>query len=214
MVPIARLASSFIAFFVCYIMFKKQSLERRMRRRRQNNNRPINLPQGNNILHILQVHHLTLNFIIYNNYINTIVIYNIHTYIRECSRVGMHCSTHQTKLPINFFTNPTSGGSLWRFTCIKHQIWSLPSLFWPLFHSGSQFLTPMKNHLSLRFIHYTNNNHFHHPTGFLGIYWSTLQKKEVKMTQIFWVIASATPVTHCSGYNTPTKWWVKMTISN
>ena len=30
-----------------------------MRKRRQNNNRPINLPQRNNILHILHVHHLT-----------------------------------------------------------------------------------------------------------------------------------------------------------
>ena len=43
-----------------------------MRKSRQNNNRPINLPQGNNILHILHVHHLTQNFIsraytIFNN---------------------------------------------------------------------------------------------------------------------------------------------------
>ena len=43
-----------------------------MRKRRQNNNRPINLPQGNNILHILHVHHLTQNCIsraytIFNN---------------------------------------------------------------------------------------------------------------------------------------------------
>ena len=33
---------------------------------------------------------------------------------------------------------------------------SLPSLFWLLFHSGSQFLVPAKNHRFLRFIH-TNN---------------------------------------------------------
>ena len=37
--------------------------------------------------------------------------------IRECCstllcRVAMHCSTHQYKLPVNFFTNPISGGSL------------------------------------------------------------------------------------------------------
>ena len=34
---------------------------------------------------------------------------------------------------------------------------SLPSLFWPQFHSGSQFLAPAKNCRFLRFIH--NNNH-------------------------------------------------------
>ena len=41
---------------------------------------------------------------------------------------------------------------------------NLPSLFWPLFHSGSQFLAPMKKCRFLRFIHNTNNNnyHFHH----------------------------------------------------
>ena len=27
-------------------------------------------------------------------------------------RVGMHCSTHQYKLPVNFFTNPTYKASL------------------------------------------------------------------------------------------------------
>ena len=27
-------------------------------------------------------------------------------------RVGMHCSTHRYKLPVNFSANPTSGGSL------------------------------------------------------------------------------------------------------
>ena len=43
-----------------------------MRKKRQNNNRPINLPQGNTILHIQHVHYLTQNFIsgaytIFNN---------------------------------------------------------------------------------------------------------------------------------------------------
>ena len=33
---------------------------------------------------------------------------------------------------------------------------SIPSLFWPLFHSGSQFLAPVKKRRFLRFIH--NNN--------------------------------------------------------
>ena len=70
---------------------------------------------------------------------------------KQVCRVGMHSSIHQYKLLVSFSTNPTSGGSLWRLTCIEH-IWSLPSLFWPQFHSGSKFLTPAKNHRFLRFI--------------------------------------------------------------
>ena len=69
-----------IFFVYAYVKYKKQNIGRK-KRRRQNNNIPINLSQRNNILHILQVYHLTLNFIIHNNYyINTIVIY-IYTYI-------------------------------------------------------------------------------------------------------------------------------------
>ena len=77
MVPITRRASSLQGerssflenvLYVRTLGFKNK-IERRKRRRRQNNNRPINLPQGNNILHILHVHHLTLNFIIHNKYI-------------------------------------------------------------------------------------------------------------------------------------------------
>ena len=60
-----ELAQSFKKFYVHTLGFK---IERR-KRRRQNNNRPINLPQGNNIVHILRVHYLTLNFIIHNKYI-------------------------------------------------------------------------------------------------------------------------------------------------
>ena len=45
--------------------------------------------------------------------------------------------------------------------CIEHQIRSLPSLFWPLFHSGSQNLAPVKNRRFLRFFH--NNNNYHNP---------------------------------------------------
>ena len=49
--------------------------------------------------------------------------------IRECGstlyahslRDGMHSSTLQYKLPDNYSTNPTSGCSLWRLTCIEHQ---------------------------------------------------------------------------------------------
>ena len=50
----------------------KASKLNRFQKRKQNNNRPINLPQGNNILHTLHVHHITQNFIsraytIFNN---------------------------------------------------------------------------------------------------------------------------------------------------
>ena len=44
--------------------------------------------------------------------------------------------------------------------------------FWPLFHGGSQFLAPAKNHRFLRFNHTNNNNYLNHllQTGFLGVY--------------------------------------------
>ena len=51
-------AQSLKVFNVRRLSFKNKI---EMRKRRQN--RPINLPQGNNILHILHVHHLTQNFI-------------------------------------------------------------------------------------------------------------------------------------------------------
>ena len=63
----------------------------------------------------------------------------------------MQSSTRQCKLPVNFSTNSTSGDSLLRLTCIEHQIWSLPSLFWPQFYSWCQFLAPAKNCCFLRF---------------------------------------------------------------
>ena len=67
--------------FVCTLHFKNKIVWRN-RRRKLNNNRPINLSQGNNILHILHVHHLTINFIIHNKYISTIYLYiYIHTYL-------------------------------------------------------------------------------------------------------------------------------------
>ena len=51
------------------------------KRRRQNKNRPINFPQGNNIVHILRVNYLTLNFIIHYKYISTTYIHTyLHTY--------------------------------------------------------------------------------------------------------------------------------------
>ena len=76
MVPITGRASSVLEKVLRTLGFKNK-IERR-KRRRQNNNRPINLPQGNNILHILYVHHLTLNFIIHNKYIS-----NIDTQVTE-----------------------------------------------------------------------------------------------------------------------------------
>ena len=66
MVPIkGELGKSLKTFYVRTLGFKNK-IERRKRRQ---NNRPINLPQGNNIVHILRVHYLTLNFIIHNKYI-------------------------------------------------------------------------------------------------------------------------------------------------
>ena len=53
-----------------------------------------------------------------------------------------------TKFPVYFSTNLTSRGCLWRINCIEHQIWNLPSPFWPQFHSGSQFLAPPKTVIS------------------------------------------------------------------
>ena len=59
-----------------YIRFQKQN--RKEKEEETEHNRPINLPQGNNIVHILLVHNLTLNFIIHKYiYIHTY----IHTYI-------------------------------------------------------------------------------------------------------------------------------------
>ena len=40
------------------------------------------------------------------------------------TRVGTHSFTHQYKLPVNFSTNSTSGGS----TCIEHQIYHFSGL--------------------------------------------------------------------------------------
>ena len=73
-----ELAKSLKKFYVRTLGFKKQN--RKKKERRQNKNRPINLPQGNNIVHILCVHDLTLNFIIHNKYISTHYLY-IHTYV-------------------------------------------------------------------------------------------------------------------------------------
>ena len=91
MVPITVRVSSFLEKNLYARMLGLQiKIERRKRRRRQKNNRPINLPQGNNILHILHVQQLTLNFIIHNKYnINTIFIY-IHIYIHTYIHTFIH----------------------------------------------------------------------------------------------------------------------------
>ena len=73
MVPLqGELAQSLKKFCVRTLGFKNK-IERG--KRRQNKNRPINLPQSNNIVHILRVHHLTRNFIIDNKYIVTLYLY-------------------------------------------------------------------------------------------------------------------------------------------
>ena len=72
---------------------------------------------------------------------------NVIGFVFIHSHVGLAriVSPTNTNFLLTFFTNPTSGGSLWRLTHMEHQTWSLPSLFWPLFHSGSQFVAPVKN---------------------------------------------------------------------
>ena len=76
MVPITGRASSFLDFFCFFVC---TLIERKRRRERQNNYRAINLPKVIS-LHRLQVHHLTLTFIIHNQYLcqHSIYIY-IHT---------------------------------------------------------------------------------------------------------------------------------------
>ena len=78
MVPITRRASSFLVYFVCRLRgwsFQKQTRKEEETEQQQT----YQFTQGYNILHRLQVHHLTLTFIIHNKYnINT--IFNIHIY--------------------------------------------------------------------------------------------------------------------------------------
>ena len=102
-------------------------------------------------------------------------------YIRECGStlyVGLaHAvSPTSTKFRLTFLLTRLQEAlyeHLYRASNLK----SIPSLFWPLFHSGSLFLAPVKNRRFLRFIHNTTNNnnyHFHHhqlhQAGFLQLY--------------------------------------------
>ena len=73
MVPITGRASSFLEKDLYTLMLGFNNKIERRKWRRQNNNRRINLPQGNSTLHILHVQHLTLNFIIHNKFIISIV---------------------------------------------------------------------------------------------------------------------------------------------
>ena len=80
MVPITGRASSVLENVLCtYVRFQKQN---RKEKEETEKNRPINLPQGNNSVYILRVHHLTLNFVIHNKYISTLYLYTyIHAYL-------------------------------------------------------------------------------------------------------------------------------------
>ena len=81
MVPITGRASSEV---LCTYVSQKQN---RKEKEETEQNRPINLPQGNNIVHILRVHYLTLNFNIHNKYISTIYLYTYTlTYIHIMNR--------------------------------------------------------------------------------------------------------------------------------
>ena len=85
MVSITGRASSVLLKVLYTYVSQKQN--RKKKEEEQNKNRPINLPQGNNIVHILRVHYLPLNFIIHNKY-NQLYIY-ICTYSRRQYKVSV-----------------------------------------------------------------------------------------------------------------------------
>ena len=72
MVPITRRANSFLVFFCMYINRKEEE------EGEEQQQQTYQFTQGYNILHRLQVHHLTLTLIIHNKYIATLYLY---TYI-------------------------------------------------------------------------------------------------------------------------------------
>ena len=80
MVPITRRASSFLVLFFIHVINRKEEEEGETEQQQQT----YQFTKGCNILHRLQVHHLTLTFIIHNKYISTLYLY---TYIH------MICST-------------------------------------------------------------------------------------------------------------------------
>ena len=76
MVLITRRASSFLVFFCMHVNRKEEEEETEQQQQ------TYHFTQGYNILHGLQLHHLTLTFIIHNKYLSTLFSYTyIHTYI-------------------------------------------------------------------------------------------------------------------------------------
>ena len=70
-------------------------------------------------------------------------------YIRECGStlyVGLARAVPPTNFRLTILLTRLQ-------EALNEDLPSLPSLFWPSFHSGSQFLAPAKNHRFLRFIH-------------------------------------------------------------
>ena len=73
-----ELAQSLKKFYIHTFVFKKQN-----RKEKEEETEQQQTHQFNHIVHILRVHHLTLNFIVHNKYISTLYLYTyIHTLLR------------------------------------------------------------------------------------------------------------------------------------
>ena len=92
----------------------------------------------------------------------------IYIYIRECGStlyVGLvHAvSPTNTNFRLTFLLTRLHEALYEDYLYRASNLKSIPSLFWPLFHSGSQFLAPVKTVVSCDlFIIANNNYHFHH----------------------------------------------------
>ena len=75
MVPITRQASSFLVFFVCTLRGWRFQNQNRKEEEETEQQQTYQFTQGYNTLHWLQVHHLTLTFIIHNQYISALYLY-------------------------------------------------------------------------------------------------------------------------------------------
>ena len=90
MVSITGRASLFFEFFFCMYVNRKEQEDGKTEQQLQS----YQFTQGYITLHRLQVHHLTLTFIIHNQYyVNTLFIY-IHTYIYYI----INCSFHNASI--------------------------------------------------------------------------------------------------------------------
>ena len=70
MVPTTKRASSFLEIFVCtYVRFQRQNRKEKEEKETEQQ-QTYKFTQGYNIFHRLQVHHLTLTFVIHNKYTN------------------------------------------------------------------------------------------------------------------------------------------------